>query len=85
METLAVRKKRADMKTFSKCNWKNPTNIKALKLKNPQNELASNRKELEIEKILRKNQNGFRKNRSITSQNLTIHRILGGVIAKILA
>ena len=32
-ETLAVRKKRADVKTASKCNRKNPTNINALKLK----------------------------------------------------
>ena len=32
-ETLAVREKRADMKTASKCNRKNPTNTNALKLK----------------------------------------------------
>ena len=32
-ETLAVRKKDADVKTTSKCNRKNPTNINALKLK----------------------------------------------------
>ena len=30
-----------------------------------------------IDKILRKNQNGFRRNRSTTSQILTIRRILG--------
>ena len=35
-----------------------------------------------IEKILRKNQNGFRRNRSTTSQILTIRRILEGVRAK---
>ena len=40
-ETLAVREKRADVKTTSKCNRKNPTNTNALKLKKVQNELAS--------------------------------------------
>ena len=40
-ETLAVRKKRADVKTDSKCNRRNPTNINALKLKKVQNELAN--------------------------------------------
>ena len=35
-----------------------------------------------IEKILRKNQNGFRRKRSSTSQILTIHWILEGVHAK---
>ena len=40
-ETLAVREKRADVKTASKCNRKNPTNTNALKLKKAQNELAS--------------------------------------------
>ena len=34
-ETLAVRKKRADVKTASKCNRKNPTNTNVLKLKKP--------------------------------------------------
>ena len=37
-----------------------------------------NRIDPKIEKILMKNQNGFRRNRSTTSQILTIHRILGG-------
>ena len=32
-ETLAVREKRVDVKTASKCNRKNPTNTNALKLK----------------------------------------------------
>ena len=32
-ETLVVKEKRADMKTASKCNRKNPTNTNALKLK----------------------------------------------------
>ena len=40
-ETLAVCKKRADVKTVSKCNRRNPTNINALKLKKAQNELAN--------------------------------------------
>ena len=35
-----------------------------------------------LRNILRKNQNGFRRNRSTTSQILTIHRILEGVQAK---
>ena len=38
--------------------------------------------EPKIENILRKNQNGFRRNRSMTSQILTIRRILEGVRAK---
>ena len=37
-ETLAVREKRADVKTASKCNRKNPTNANALKLKKAQNQ-----------------------------------------------
>ena len=37
-ETLAVREKRADVKTASKCNRKNPTNTQ---LKKAQNELVS--------------------------------------------
>ena len=40
-ETLAVREKRADVKTASRCNRKNPTNANALKLKKAQNELAN--------------------------------------------
>ena len=40
-ETLAVRKKSADVKTASKCNKKNSTNTNALKLKKVQYELAS--------------------------------------------
>ena len=35
-----------------------------------------------IEKILRKNENGFQRNWSTTSQILTIHQILEGVHAK---
>ena len=41
-----------------------------------------NRIEHKIDNILRKNQNGFRRNRSTTSQILTILRILEGVQAK---
>ena len=46
------------------------------------NALLRNRIESKIEKILRKNQNGFQRNQSMTSQILTIHRILEGVRAK---
>ena len=46
------------------------------------NALLLNRIEPKIDNILRKNQNGFRRNRSTTSQILTIHRILEGVRAK---
>ena len=46
------------------------------------NALLCNRTEPKIENILRKNQNGFQRNRSMTSQVLTIHQILEGVHAK---
>ena len=46
------------------------------------NALRRNRIEPKIEKILRKNQNGLRRNRSSTLQILTIRRILEGVRAK---
>ena len=46
------------------------------------NALLQNRIEPKIDNILRKNQNGFRRNRSTTSQILTIRRILKGVRAK---
>ena len=46
------------------------------------NALLRNRIEPKIDNILRKNQNGFRRNRSTTSQILTIHRILECVRAK---
>ena len=46
------------------------------------NALLCNNIEPKIEKMLRKNQNGFLRNRSTTSQTLTIHRILKGVCAK---
>ena len=41
-----------------------------------------NRAEPKIENIIRKNQNGFRSNRSTTSQILSICQILEGVRAK---
>ena len=40
-EKLAVREKRADVKTASKCNRKNRMNTNSLKLKKAQNEFAS--------------------------------------------
>ena len=46
------------------------------------NALLQNRIEPKIDNILRKNQNGFRRNRSTTSQILTIRRILEGIRAK---
>ena len=48
------------------------------------NALLRNRIETKIDNILRKNQNGFRRNRSTTSQILTIRIILEGVRAKTL-
>ena len=46
------------------------------------NTLLRNRLEPKIDNMLRKNQNGFRRNRSTTSQILTTRRILEGVRAK---
>ena len=46
------------------------------------NALLLNHIEPEIEKILRKNQNGFRRKQSALSQILTIRRISEGVRAK---
>ena len=46
------------------------------------NALLRNRVEPKVENILRKKQNGFRRNRSMTSQILTISRILEGINAK---
>ena len=46
------------------------------------NALLRNRIVPQIDKILNKNQNGFRRNRSMTSQMLTIRRIRKGVRAK---
>ena len=46
------------------------------------NVLLRNCIEPHIDNILRKNQNGFRRNRSTTSQILTIRRILEGIRAK---
>ena len=46
------------------------------------NTLLLNRIQPELEKILRKNQNGFRKNRSTVGQILTVRRIIEGIRAK---
>ena len=46
------------------------------------NAMLLNRILPEVEKVLRKNQNGFRRNRSVTSQILTVRRIIEGVRAK---
>ena len=46
------------------------------------NALLRNHIEPKTDNVLRKNQNGFRRNRSTTSQILTIRRILDGVRAK---
>ena len=46
------------------------------------NALIRNRIEPKIDNIRRKNQNGFQRNRSTTSQILTIRKILEGVRAK---
>ena len=46
------------------------------------NALLRNRIEPKMDNIIWKNQNGFRRNRSMTSQILTIRRILEGVRAK---
>ena len=40
-----------------------------------------NRIQPEVEKVLRRNQNGFRKNRSTVGQILTVRRIIEGVKA----
>ena len=39
-ETLAVRKKRSEVKSLSLCKWGNPTNIRGQKLKKAQNVLT---------------------------------------------
>jgi len=46
------------------------------------NKLILNRIQPEMEKILRKNQNGFRKSRSTTGQILTERRLIEGINAK---
>ena len=46
------------------------------------NALLQNRIEPKMDNVLRKNQNGFQRNRSATSQILTIRRTLEGVWAK---
>ena len=46
------------------------------------NMLLLNHIKPEIKKILKKNQNGFQSNRSMTLQILTIHQIIEGVCVK---
>ena len=46
------------------------------------NKMLLNRIQPELERILRKNQNGFRKNRSTEGQILTVRRIIEGVKAR---
>ena len=50
----------------------------------PRSTFQINRIQPEIEKILRQNPNGFRKNRSAACQILTVQRIIDGVRTKIL-
>ena len=63
-----------------------PKNYRGIKFTsiaaNIYNALIRNRIEPKIDNILWKNQNGFRRNRFMTSQILTIRRILEGVRAK---
>ena len=46
------------------------------------NSMLLNRIQPEVDKVLRKNQNGFRKNRSTVGQILTVRRLIEGVRAK---
>ena len=63
--------------------WKNYLGITLISIAAKINNAPlRNRIEPKIDNILRKNQNGFRRNRSTTSQILTIRRILEGVRAK---
>ena len=48
------------------------------------NALLLNRIQPEMEKILRRNQNGFRKGRSTIGQILTVRRIIEGVKARLI-
>ena len=50
-ETLAVTKKRADVKTTTKCDRRNPSNINALKLKKAQNKFVNIYKKEQTEYI----------------------------------
>ena len=61
----------------SKQLQRNNTDFKSLL-----NSMLLNRIQPEIEKVLRKNQNGFRKNKSTTGQIFTVRRILEGVKAR---
>ena len=70
--------KKGDLGLAKNYRWITLTSI-AAKIYNA---LLRNRIEPKIDNILRKNLNGFRRNRSTTSQILTIRRILEGVRAK---
>ena len=65
-EISVVRKKCADVKTGSKCNWKNPTYTNALWLKTAQNELADIYLKDQIEYI----QNQMNKMRDSVEDNI---------------
>ena len=69
--------KKGDLRLAKNCRGITLTSI-AAKIYNA---VLQNRIEPKIDNILRKNQNGFRRNRSTTSQILTIRRILEGVRA----
>ena len=56
--------------------------VNGIKTSVPPHGLNKGHKEPKINNILRKNQNGFRRNRSMTSQILTIRGILEGIWAK---
>ena len=64
---------------LAKNYWGTTLTSIATKIYNP---LLRNRIETKIDNILRKNQNGFRRNRCTTSQILIIRRIFEGVRAK---
>ena len=71
-------KKQGDLRLAKNCIGITLTSI-AAKIYNV---LLRNHIEPKIDNILRKNQNGFRRNRSTTSQTLTIRRISEGVQGK---
>ena len=70
---------KTNMRFFSMPTQKRQQNVYQLnkELNLEYHELLCNRIEHKIEKIIRKNQNGFRRNQSTTSQILTICQILG--------
>ena len=70
-EILAVRIKRADVKTASRWNKRNPTNINALKLKKAQNELAN----IYLKEQTKYIQNQTSKIRELPRYNPNIHSV----------